>query len=276
MRSVFRFFVLTYIVSWVLWVAAAATLRSAAGFHAFNEVFDLPGAFAPAIVALVLAAREEGGSGISTLLRRTVQWSAAAQWYVFALAYMAAIKLVTAVIIRTVSGTWPAFGREAPYIMAIAIAFSTPVQAGEEIGWRGYALPRLSRLFGLPNASLILGVVSACWHLPFFFISGTDKSGQSFPVYILYVTALSVASAWLYWRTDGSLLLMMLMHAAVNNTKDIVPSAMPGATNPFSVGASKVEWISLAILWICATYFLVRMRGIKPNDGHAAGRGFEI
>jgi membrane protease YdiL (CAAX protease family) len=43
-------------------------------------------------------------------------------------------------------------------------------------------------------------------------------------VYLLSVTALSIAMAWLYWQTNQSLLLTMLMHAAVNNTKDIVPS----------------------------------------------------
>ena len=40
--------------------------------------------------------------------------------------------------------------------------------------------------------------------------------------------------AWLYWKTEGSLLLVMLMHASVNNTTDIIPAAVPGAANPFS------------------------------------------
>jgi len=103
--------------------------------------------------------------------------------------------------------------------------------------------------------------------LPFFFIAGTAKSGQSFPLYLLNVTALSVAMAWLYWRTNGSLLLTMLMHAAVNNTKDIVPSAVATTTNAFSFSSSRVAWLSVAILWTCAAYFLVGMRGVKVLDG---------
>ena len=66
--------------------------------------------------------------------------------------------------------------------------------------------------------------------------------------------------AWLYWRTGGSLLLVMLFHAAVNNTKDIVPSAVPGATNSMSLNASLVGWLTVALLWICAAWFLIRMR----------------
>jgi membrane protease YdiL (CAAX protease family) len=91
--------------------------------------------------------------------------------------------------------------------MTMAIVFSTPLQAGEEIGWRGFALPHLSRRLGLASASIVLGVIWASWHLPFFFIPGTDKSGQSFAVYLVTVTAVSVAMAWLFWRTNGSLLL---------------------------------------------------------------------
>ena len=156
--------------------------------------------------------------------------------------------------------------------MAGAIVISTWVQAGEEIGWRGYALPRLSDGFGLAPASVVLGIIWATWHLPLFLIPGADTFGQSFPLHLLQVTALSVAMAWLYWRTEGSLLLVMLLHAAVNNTKDIVPSAVPGARNPFALSTSLVAWITVALLWIAAAYFLVRMRkGIVPRGEIASG-----
>jgi membrane protease YdiL (CAAX protease family) len=100
----------------------------------------------------------------------------------------------------------------------------------------------------------------AGWHLPLFFVPAADTMGQSFPLYVLQVTALSVAAAWLYWRTGGSLLLVMLLHAAVNNTKDIVPSAGRGATNPFGLSTSLVAWITATLLWIVAAHFLWRMR----------------
>lgn len=265
MRSLLKFFLLTYIVSWSLWIAAAAIPKSS-GFQVISGLLYLLGVFAPALVALALTATADGRAGTLDLLCRTIKWSVGARWYLFAIGYMAAIKLAAALMLRIATGAWPAFGQEPLYLMAIAIPFSTPVQAGEEIGWRGYALPRLSEQLGLANASIALGVIWACWHLPFFFVSATDKSGQSFPVYLLGVTALSVAMAWLYWRTKGSLLLTMLMHAAVNNTKDIVPSAVSTATNAFSLSASRIAWLSVAVLWICAAYFLVRMRGVKLLD----------
>jgi membrane protease YdiL (CAAX protease family) len=95
----------------------------------------------------------------------------------------------------------------------------------------------------------------AAWHLPLFFIPGTQTSGQSFGVSLVSVTAISVAMAWLYAHTNGSLLLVMLMHAAINNTKDIVPSAAPDGA------ISLVARLTTVLLWVAAAYFLARMPG---------------
>jgi hypothetical protein len=107
----------------------------------------------------------------------------------------------------------------------------------------------------------MLGVIWAVWHLPLFFIPGTGSDGQSFPLYLLHVTAVSVAMAWLYWRAEGSLLLVMLMHASVNNTTEIVPAALPGAADPFSLSASLVGWATVGVAWIVAVACLIAMRG---------------
>jgi membrane protease YdiL (CAAX protease family) len=160
-------------------------------------------------------------------------------------------------------GTWPVFGHESWVLMVIGTLFSTPVQVGEELGWRAYALPRLSTKVGLPAASVVLGVIWATWHLPLFAMPGTDTSGQSFPFFLVEVTAMSVAIAWVYWRTNGRLLVTMLMHAAVNNTKDVVPSAVVGATNRFAWTTSRAAWLTAAVLWMLAIYFLVKMRGAR-------------
>ena len=262
-RPLLKFFSLTYAATWICWMAAGAISRgntpAAPALAAIAGALFLLGTFAPALVALALTERAEGRAATRALLRRVFEWRVGARWYVFAVGYMPAIKLSVALVHRFASGGWPRFGQEAWYLMATAILFSTWVQAGEEIGWRGYAIPRLSDRFGLAPASVILGIIWASWHLPLFLVLESDKFGQSFPLYLLQVTALSVAAAWLYWRTEGSLLLVMLLHAAVNNTKDIVPSAVPGTTNPFALSTSLVAWLTVAFLWIAAAYFLVRM-----------------
>ena len=218
------------------------------------------GVFAPSIVAIALTTRDGGSAATKALLGRIFKWDVGAGWFVFAIAYIPAIKLTAALVHRILTGSWPRFGTEPVYLMLAALLISTWVQAGEEIGWRGYALPRLTERFGLAQASVILGVIWATWHLPIFFFPVGDLLGQSFPMYLLQVTAISVTMAWLYWRTGGSLLLVMLFHAAVNNLKDIVPSATSGATNPFVLNASLVGWLTVLFLWIGAAYFLFQMR----------------
>ena len=224
------------------------------------------GVFAPGFVAVWLTFRQEGRTGVSALLGRLFQWRVGLRWYAFALTYMAAIKLAAALIHRLATGEWPRFGDEPLYLMLAATIGSTVIlgQAGEEVGWRGYALPRLARRFGLAGASIVLGIIWASWHLPLFLIPGIETTGQSFPFYLLAVIALSVAIAWLYAHTNGSLLLTMLMHAAINNTKDIVPSGAQAPGNPFALSGSPVGWLTLGLLWVCAGYFLVRL--------HKAGR----
>ena len=257
-RPLVTFFVLTYALMWACFIAVA--VAEIPTYAPLGGVLVLLGTFAPSLVALWITARTEGEGGVRALLGGVIKWRVSARWYLFALAYIPVIKLTAALIHRLATGEWPRFGDEPWYLILPAIAVSTPVQAGEEIGWRGYALPRLTARFGLARASIVLGLVWGCWHLPQFFIPEADTYGQSFFVYVSQVTALSVAMAWLYARTNGSVLLVMLLHAAVNNAKDIVPSALPGASSTFGLSASLVAWLTVTLLWICAAYFLTTMR----------------
>jgi membrane protease YdiL (CAAX protease family) len=263
MGSTLKFFSLTYAVTWTCFIAAAVIMGTVASrsprFAGLAGLLLLVGTFAPSAVALWLTARADGRAGTRAMLSRVLEWRVGVRWYVFAVGYMAAIKLAAALVHRVVTGAWPPLGQAVWYIIIVNIALMTLGQAGEEIGWRGYALPRLAARLGLAQASVLLGLIWACWHLPLFFLPGVSQTGQSFPVYLLMVPALSVAIAWLYGNTNGSLLLAMLMHAAINQTAKVVPMADPAATNPLALSNSLVAWLILAFLWIGAWYFLVRM-----------------
>lgn len=262
--SLIAFFALTYALMWACFFTVAFRVP---GTTLLGHTLLLLGTFAPSLSALFLTWRAQGRTGVQDLLGGIFKWEVNARWYVFAIGYIAAIKLAVALLHRVLTGAWPTFGDLPWHIMAIAIIFSTPVQAGEEIGWRGYALPRLEQRFGLAWASVLLGVIWAVWHLPQFFVREADTYSQSFFIFVLQVTAVSVAMAWLWERTGRSLLLTMLMHASANNTKDIVPSATPGGTQMFGLSASLVAWLTVAMLCICAAYFLIRMRR-RPDSAH--------
>jgi membrane protease YdiL (CAAX protease family) len=235
-----------------------------------GPVFYL-GVFAPAFVALALTAYDEGRAGVVRLLTGIGKWQVRGGYYLFAIGYMAASKLLAALIHRAITGAWPTFGDVPWPLMFGAILVSTWAQAGEEIGWRGYALPRLATHLGLGGAAVVLGIIWALWHLPLFFLPGSGSDGQSFPIYLLHVTGLSVAMAWLYWKTEGSLLLVMVMHASVNNTTGIVPAAVPNAVDPMSFEGSLVAWATVGISLLVAALLLTQMR--RAQIGAMVPRG---
>jgi membrane protease YdiL (CAAX protease family) len=256
--SVIAYFGLVFLASWAWWIAAASLIPTAGPSVGAGLLF-LPGTLAPGIVALWVTSRAEGRSGLRALLGRLLQWRVGLHWYLFALTLMAVARLSAAAAHRLILGTWPTFAPVPWFLLLLAAAISTPFQAGEEIGWRGFALPRLAARLGLARASVLLGVVWAAWHLPLFYLRGTDSTGQPFVPYLLAVTALSVAFAALYWRSRGSLLLTMILHAAINNTSGIVPSRLPGASDPLALEATPMAWLTAASLWVVAGGLLTWM-----------------
>ena len=120
---------------------------------------------------------------------------------------------------------------------------------------------------GFARASIVLGVVGACWHLPLFFVPGLNHYGQSFPLFALEVVALYVAATWLYVHTNGSVLMAMLMHSAVNQAIGAVPWSSPPASNPFTLRLSLVGWLSLSLLGVTAGYLFVRLRRSDTSTG---------
>ena len=246
------YFVITFAASWTLWTLA--------WFGRSATLFFL-GVFAPGIVAVLVTYKEGGRPAVSALVGRLFDWHLGARWYLFALGFFATIKLSAALVHWLFMGVWPRFGDEPWLVLLVGTIGSVVIggQAGEEVGWRGYALPRLADRVGLAWASVILGVIWAAWHLPLFFAPEADLYRQSFPVYAAQVTGISVALGWLYMHTRGSLLPAMLLHAGVNHFKQLVPSAPEQAAGVFALHAGAVGWLTLAVLWLAAGYFLFDM-----------------
>jgi len=257
---VILFFILTFVVAWLAW-GWAATLPPGALATALLFL----GTFAPGLVALAMVARERGRRGLQELWERVIDVRAPWQWYAFAIGYYVVLKLLAAVMHRVVAGAWPVFGTIPLVIIVVAIVINTPFQMGEEVGWRGYALPRLAARLGYVRGSLLLGVAWGVWHLPLFYVAGLANYGQAFWQYVFGSVALSVAMAWLFVNTRGSVGLAMLMHSAVDQTRGIVPTRLATPGNPLTVvDGSLVTWLVVGLLGISMIYFLVRLRGVTP------------
>ncbi len=154
--SLLAFFFLSYALAWLFFLPLALAGPAVAPLAGS---LGLIGSWAPALSALALTWRSEGKDGLRRMIAPIFRARVAGRWYAVAALGMVTVKLTVALILRASTGAWPHFGTEPIAWMPLAVAISTPVQAGEEIGWRAFALPRLADRVGLRLASLILGAI---------------------------------------------------------------------------------------------------------------------
>jgi len=217
-RLLIVFFLLTFAITWgiaALLLLFPAQMTAWFGpMSARNPLFRLA-VFAPTLAALLVTWRTAGFAGLRTLLGRLVRWRFGFQWYLVVLLGIPALGLCATLL----GNGKPAFGLAQWYLFIPALVsqiYLDPGPLGEELGWRGYALPRL--LVGRTPlaASLILGVIWFIWHLPAFLIGGTPQTSLSLPAFFLSALALSILATWLYSNTQGSVLPSLLLHLTAN------------------------------------------------------------
>jgi membrane protease YdiL (CAAX protease family) len=165
----------------------------------------------PAVAALVTSALR-GPEAWRELRVRMTAWRVPLLWYAVALLLPVAVSLLRTGV-ELIAGAPRAVGlMQVSPLSAIVFV----LVAGEEIGWRGYALPLLLTRFGPWTASVIVGVMWTLWHFPLFFMSAMPQYGTPFVSYVPYLIGLSITLTWLWQRTRGSVVIATVFHGAVN------------------------------------------------------------
>lgn len=182
----------------------------------------LVGTPAPLLGAVVATAALEGPGGPRRLFRRSLARRFSSVWALVAVAVpFAVLGVGTALAVAgygaRVPPRWfvPHFGTSLAGVAFFAV-FLLDNALGEEIGWRGYALPRLQHALGALGAAVVLGVVWALWHLPLFRLPGTMQYGASLPVFVYLLTCWTVVMTALVNRAHGSVVPAMLFHESTN------------------------------------------------------------
>jgi len=185
------------------------------------------GMFGPVIAATILSRRAAGGAGAGSLFGQLLVFRAAPIWYAVALALPGGILTAGLVIAHAFGATGRLFYPpiEPPRIAALVL-----VPFVEEIGWRGFAYPRLRDRHGPLAASLTLGALWGLWHTEMFLLQGL--TAPMFLITIPYFLAGSVLFAWLYDRPGGGLPLAVLAHAGAH--LDNSHLALPGDVTPLA------------------------------------------
>ena len=152
------------------------------------------GAFGPTLAALLLVAINEGSTGLKELLSRFLIWKVHINWYLFSIFGTALIALVAIGIYLLLGGQTLEFNDPSLWYLAIPVFFYVLVSSvlGEEIGWRGYALPKLLSCHKALTSSLLLGLLWGVWHLPLFWMKGNFHREIPFLLFLLQIIGFSI------------------------------------------------------------------------------------
>ncbi len=247
-----KFVLIAFVFTWFFW---GLTVLEARGLISSLPVPALfLGAFGPMVAAVVLTAREGGRAGLRSLLSRVVRWRVAPFWYGVALLGPIVLQLVAmALHVAVFGGQLPSLGAMVgalPTVLALSVYMFIQVGIGEEIGWRGYALPKLQTGHSALVSSVILGVIWALWHLPLFFNPATSYSNTPFWALLVFFLPFSVLIGWVFNSTGGSVLMAMILHAVMNASTGPLWRAIPDGAA--TVSNTNVYLIQAALLWVAA------------------------
>jgi membrane protease YdiL (CAAX protease family) len=223
-NTLLTYFVLAYAISWAVWIPIAFTAQGWVNWHAPYALYYV-GSFGPMASALIVTAATEGRHGIRKLLGKLLKWRVGFGYYAFAVLAPIGLFAVALLANRMVMGTWSDLRLlgEADYLpylgpLGVLGLWLLTYGLGEETGWRGFALPHLQRKHSAANATLILALLWAGWHLPAFFFRDTyvEMGVFGLPVFAVTLVFVAMVFTWLYNGTGGSLLVVVLFHAVFN------------------------------------------------------------
>ena len=200
------FFVLAYLISWPLFILAGVTKLS---------WITVPGLFGPAVAAVAVTGAAGGRPALRTVLGRFLIWRVSPLWCAFALLFPVASYGVASALAPATSGA-PTFSPSRQwYVIPLVYVGLYLVVIGEEVGWRGFALPLLQQRWSAAMSSLVLAVPWTIWHFAILSNPVAPNLGSIAGLaFIPFVFAVSIIFAAIFNNTAGSLLAVLAFHAS--------------------------------------------------------------
>ena len=249
--SLLSFFALAFAWSWACWLLAPVVKAQS---PVASTTLSLVGGFGPSLAAVVVVAHGSGMAGLRRWLTRCLRWRLSWRWAVLAFLFPVVFMGLAAAAHVALGGTLPpspAVGHVGLAALNFLLIFLVGGPLGEEFGWRGFALPALQARWGWRVASVLLGLLWAVWHLPLFYSVGTVQSHLPMGWYALSAIASSVLFAWLFHRSQGSIVPVLVLHTAVNAWSLIIPvMVLPDGSNlrPFQIVVGILVLTAVALL----------------------------
>lgn len=209
------------------------------------------GGLGPTVSAFLSIGIAKGDTEFKEYNRRLFKWRLNAFWFMIPFAITFGIAITSFGLNKLVSNSFNPALRQWYMIFPL---FVVMILGGglEELGWRGIALPELEKELSPLISSLILGIIWFLWHLPLFFINGTNQYGCSLLIFFLGVMGNTFILTWIYNKTE-SVLICVVFHASSNMvasiglTTTLVP---PGEITRGLINASLIIILGLILLLV--------------------------
>jgi membrane protease YdiL (CAAX protease family) len=223
-HPLFFFFLMSYAFSWIILIPYVLSVWGILKGD-LSFLYILKPFVGPTLAAIIMTGITEGKTGVLRLRDRLKQRRAGWQWYLFILLGIPALILFGIIIqpgmLGSFQGLTPTILVSYPvYFVVVFFGVALP----EEIGWRGFALPRMQPRYGPLCGTLLLGVLWAFWHLLYFLTPyhgggpGTSLATYlaNFSYFFLMVVAFAIIFTWIFNHTQGSIFIANLAHAAID------------------------------------------------------------
>lgn len=261
-HPVLLYFVLAFGIAWIGSIVAVGPkfLRNETLEFADALLMFVPMLAGPSIAGVAMTALVDGRAGLRDLLARMGKWRVGGRWYAVAI-FLPPVLILG--VLFTLS-TWfsPAF---APSFFAMGIGIGLLAGFFEEIGWTGYAYPRMEERYGALAAAVYLGLLWSSWHVVADYLGTSDTLGAYwFPHFLAFMTismtAMRVLISWVYCNT-GSVLLAQVMHASSTGFLAVFG---PANLSP----ADDTQWYAVygAVLWLAVVAVLARYGSDLTRD----------
>jgi uncharacterized protein len=270
------YFVLTFAVSWggfVLVVGPGGFPGTGSQFDTLTTFVVLAMLAGPSVAGLLLTGLVSGRAGFRELLSRLLRWRVGARWY--AVAFLTA-PILAAAVLFALSISPPIFTTDAKASLVLSSVVAGLIGGFfEELGWTGFAIPRMRVRYGVLATGLVVGVLWGTWHLlQILWVGGTYSGGLPLVLFLtLYffsavaqLTAYRVLMVSVYDRT-GSLLVAMLMHTGL-----IVGTIFIFTPLATGVAFLTYTWVLAAALWVVVGAVAVATHGHLSRQPPLRGR----
>ena len=259
------YFLLAYAFSWSIGVPLALQAQHVADLH-LPLVLHYLTAFGPALAAsCLMRLLGETLSGDRGWASPPMRWRWWAVGFASPLAMFAAAQIAGGAIGQP-TPSWSALGRVnfLPDLGLFAwLLWLATSGTGEEVGWRGFLLPRLQRRHAPFTSSVLLAIGWAGWHLPaFFYLPNYAAMGIGIlPGFFIGILSGAIVLTWLYNRSGGSVLAAILWHASFNFV----------TASPNAAGFAAAVTSTLVVVWAMALLIGSALAKEKTS-GRPAGR----